>query len=173
MMSHSQDLAETAQADPPASITSRAPARPTGALVAPARMAVAVGSNSTLQVEPELPEIDAARSLIGWRREFCVELLGDGHARIFVRAVRMSSFKAAELQRAVLFHRLDVRFADLAGCVAALQSELKQLAATARRAAPSRDNLFVSLAYDRGAWDRVEQGIERWARRVQPSHVPA
>jgi hypothetical protein len=126
---------------------------------------VAVGTSSTLQVDPELPEIDAARSLIGWRREFCVELLGEGCARIFVRAVRMSSFKATELRRAVLFHRLDVRFADLAGCVATMQPELEHLADTARRTAPSKANLFVSVAYDRGAWERVEQSVERWARR--------
>lgn len=128
-------------------------------------MTVLGGASATLQLDPELPEIDAMRSLNGWRREFCVELLGDGGARIFVRAVRQSSFKATELQRAVLFHRLDPRFTDLAGCVEALQPELEQLADTARRSVPGKANLFVTVAYDRGAWERVEQSVERWTRR--------
>jgi len=50
-------------------------------------------------------------------------VLGEGTARIFVRAVEKSSFKAAELKRGVLFHRVDPRFTDLAGCVAAIQSD--------------------------------------------------
>ena len=131
----------------------------------PRPLSVAVGASATLQVDPELPEIDAMRGLNGWRREFCVELLGGGSARVFVRAVQQSSFKAAELQRAILFHRLDARFTNLAGCVESLQPELEQLAETARRAVPSKSNLFVSVAYDRGAWDRVEQSVERWTRR--------
>lgn len=118
-----------------------------------------------LQVEPDLPAITPQRSLTGWHRELCVELLGEGAARIFVRAVLRSSLKAAELQRAVLFHRLDVRFADLPGCVEALRHELQRLAASARRELPNKANLFVSLSYDRNAWDAVEQGIDRWARR--------
>lgn len=118
-----------------------------------------------LQVDTELPELTPARSLSGWHRELCVELRGDDGARIFVRAVQQSSFKAAELQRAILFHRLDPRFSDLAGCVDTLQADLQCLASTARRAAPSRANLFVTLSYDRPAWDRVEQGVDRWSRR--------
>lgn len=42
---------------------------------------------ATLQVDSNLPEITPAQSLPGWRRGFCVELLGDGGARVFVRAV--------------------------------------------------------------------------------------
>ena len=118
-----------------------------------------------LQVDNEFPEITPARSLNGWHREFCIELLGDAGARIFVRAVQRSSFKATELQRAILFHRLDPRFSNLAGCVEALQADLQRLAATARRAAPNKENLYVTLEYDRPAWDRVEQGVDRWSRR--------
>lgn len=119
----------------------------------------------SLQIDAEPPEISPARSLNGWHREFCVELLGDGAARVFVRAVQQSSLKAAELQRAILFHRLDPRFADLAGCVEALRPKLEALAATAKRALPSKENLFITVGYDRGAWDRVEQAVDRWARR--------
>lgn len=120
---------------------------------------------ASLQLEPAIPPITLSQSLTGWHREFCVELLGDGGARIFARAVQRSSFRASELQRAILFHRLDVRFSDLAGCVAALQADLERLASTARRAVPSKENLFITLDYDRNAWDRVEQGVDRWARR--------
>ena len=125
-------------------------------------------SNATaalLQVDNEVPEITPARSLNGWHREFCMELLGDAGARIFVRAVRQSSFKATELQRAILFHRLDPRFRNLAGCVETLQADLQRLATTARRTAPNQENLYVTLEYDRSAWDRVEQGVDRWSRR--------
>ena len=118
-----------------------------------------------LQVDTEYPELTPARCLNGWHREFCVELRGEEGARIFVRAVQKSSFKAAELQRAVLFHRLDPRFRDLPGCVHALQADLQTLAITARRATPNKGNLFVTLEYDRQAWDRVEQGVDRWTRR--------
>jgi hypothetical protein len=120
---------------------------------------------ATLQVDAALPEITAAQSLTGWHREFCVELLGDGAARLFVRAVRHSSLKATELRQAILFHRLDPRFSDVAGCVAALQPEFERLARTARRAVPSKENLFITAAYDRDAWERIEQGLDRWARR--------
>lgn len=126
---------------------------------------ISTSAAAMLHVEPALPAITLAQSLTGWRRELCVELLGDGAARIFVRAVEHSSFKAAELQRAILFHRLDSRFADLAGCVEAVRPELERLATTARRAPPDKANLFVTLEYDRGAWERIEQGIDRWARR--------
>ncbi len=119
----------------------------------------------TLQVDASLPAITPQRSLTGWHRELCVELLGQGAARIFVRAVQRSSFKAAALQIGILFHRLDVRFTDLAGCVDALRPELQRLADTARREPPSKANLFVTLSYDRKSWDLVEQGVDRWARR--------
>ena len=122
-------------------------------------------TSALLQVDHEFPEVTPARSLNGWHREFCVELQGQESARIFVRAVQQSSFKATELQRAILFHRLDPRFKDLAGCVDALQTDLQRLAATARRATPNKANLFVTLEYDRQAWDRVEQGVDRWSRR--------
>lgn len=120
---------------------------------------------SNLQVEPNLPEITPAQSLAGWRREFCIELLGDAGARVFVRAVEGASFKATELRRAVLFHRLDTRFADLAGCVESLRPDLQHLADTARRTHPDKDNLFATVDYDRAAWERVQHGIDRWARR--------
>jgi hypothetical protein len=120
---------------------------------------------ATLHIDPDMPEISAAQSLGGWRREFCIELAGSGAARVFVRAVQESSFKAAELQRAVLFQRLDARFTDLAGCAQALQGDLDLLADTARRTHPDKDNLFRSVEYDLGAWERVQRGIDRWVRR--------
>ena len=122
-------------------------------------------AKATLHVDPDLPEITPALSLSGWHREFCVELLGNGAARVFVRAVQQTSFKAAELQRAILFQRLDPRFTDLAGCVGALQPDLERLADAARRAVPSKANLFTTVEYDRQAWERVEQGVQRWGRR--------
>ena len=59
---------------------------------------------TTLQIDPNLPEITPAQSLTGRHSEFCVELLGDGGARIFVRAVEKSSFKATELQHPASVH---------------------------------------------------------------------
>ena len=120
---------------------------------------------AAFQVNSKLPAITPVRSLTGWRREFCVELLGDSGARIFVRAVEKSSFKAAELQRAVLFHRLDSRFSDLEGCVEAIRPDLSRLVDAARRTRPDKGNLFASVEYDRAAWERVQQGIDRWAKR--------
>jgi len=120
---------------------------------------------ATVQVDPKLPDITPAQGLTGWRGEFCVELLGDGGARIFVRAVEKSSFKATELQRAILFHRLDSRFRDLEGCVQAIRPDLDRLIDTARRTRPDKENLFASLEYDRASWEHVLQGIDRWAKR--------
>ena len=120
---------------------------------------------ATLQVDSNLPEITPAQSLTGWRREFCIELLGEGAARVFVRTVEQSSFKAAELQRAILFHRLDTRFDDLAGCVDALRLDLEQLADLARRIRPDKEHLFATVEYDRFAWEHVQHGVDRWARR--------
>ena len=120
---------------------------------------------ATLQIEPKLPELTPAQGLSGLRREFCVELLGDGGARVFVRSVETSSFKAAQLQRAILFHRLDSRFTDLAGCVDAVRADLERLADTARRTRPTRENLFVAVEYEHATWERVQQGVDRWARR--------
>jgi hypothetical protein len=37
------------------------------------------------------------------------------------------------------------------------------------RQKPSKDNLFAAVTYDRGAWDRVVQGVELWQRRPHPS----
>jgi hypothetical protein len=120
---------------------------------------------ATLQVDPNLPHITPAQGLTGWRCEFCVELLGEGAARIFVRAVESSSRKATELHRAILFQRVDPRFADLPGCIETLQADLDRLADTARLTRPDKDNLFTAVEYDRVAWERVQQGVDRWARR--------
>ena len=120
---------------------------------------------ASLQIDPNPPELTPTQHLAGWRREFCAELLGEGAARIFVRAVQEGSFKAAELQRAILFHRLDVRFADLAGCVEAIKADLGQLVESARRPLPEKRNLFVAVEYDHASWARVQQGLDRWARR--------
>jgi hypothetical protein len=122
-------------------------------------------SMATLHIDPNLPDITPAQSLTGWRREFFIELLGDGAARIFVRTVEQSSFKATELQRAILFHRLDPRFHDLPGCVEAMRPELERLADMARRTLPDKENLFAPVEYDRATWERVQHGVERWARR--------
>jgi hypothetical protein len=120
---------------------------------------------ATLRIDTDLPQITAEQSLTGWHREFCIELLGDGGARIFVRPVERSSFKAAELQRAILFHRLDPRFNDLAVCIEAIRPDLERLADTARRVRPDKANLFATVEYERGTWERVQQGVDRWARR--------
>ncbi len=119
---------------------------------------------TTLQIEAHLPPITPAQSLAGWHREFCIELLGNAQARIFVRAVERSSLKATELQHAILFHRLDSRFADLPGCIAAMQADLEGLVQTARRTEPTKENLFTTVEYDRAAWERVQRGLDRWAR---------
>ena len=118
-----------------------------------------------LHIDPNLPEITPDLRLIGWHRELCVELLGNGSARVFVRAVEKSSFKASELQRAILFLRLDSRFTDLRGCVEFIRTDLTRLADAARRFRPTKDNLYTALEYDRAAWEHVQSGVERWARR--------
>jgi hypothetical protein len=117
-----------------------------------------------LQVDPGRPALTSEQTLTGWRREFCVELLGEGQARIFLRAVESPSMKAEELRQAILFHRVGAAFDDLDGCVAAVREPLEQLARTAVRQKPSRDNLFAAVTYDRGAWDRVVQDLEHWQR---------
>lgn len=135
---------------------------------------------ATFQLDQTLPQISPSQSLAGWHREFCVELLGNSEARIFVRAVDKGSSKATELQRATLFERLDTRFVDLAECTEAIRDDLDQLIDSARRTLPSKDNLFTTLEYDRPAWGRVQTSIDRWARRradgpvwgsEQPPHV--
>lgn len=120
---------------------------------------------ATIHIEPDFSQITPAQSLTGWHREFCVELLGDGAARIFVRTVEESSFKATELQRGVLFQRLDARFTDLVGFIDFIKADLEHLVDTARRMHPGKDNLFATVEYDRTAWDRVQQRLHRWARR--------
>lgn len=120
---------------------------------------------TALHIDADLPQVTAAQSLNGWRREFCIELLGEGAARIFVRAVEQSSFKATELKRAILFHRLDPRFTDLAGCVEALRPDLERLSGTARRTVPDQAHLYAAVEYDRSTWERVQMGVDRWARR--------
>ena len=117
-----------------------------------------------LMIEATVPTLTPEQSLAGWRRECCIELLGEGSARVFVRAVEASSFRAAELQRAILFYRLDSRFTDLVGCVAHLQADFDLLADTARRAQPGKDNLFQPADFNRPAWERIQQGLDRWAR---------
>jgi hypothetical protein len=52
------------------------------------------------QFKSNLPEIALSQNLVGSRRAFCIELLGEGAARVFVRAVEQGSLKAAKLQRA-------------------------------------------------------------------------
>ena len=126
---------------------------------------------ANLQVDPARPALTSAQSLTGWRREFCVELLGEGQARIFLRAVESPSMRADELRHAILFHRVNAAFDDLEGCVAAVREPLEHLARTAVRQTPGKDNLFAAVTYDRSAWDRVLQGVEQWQRR--PRSAPA
>jgi hypothetical protein len=92
-------------------------------------------------------------------------LLGDRSARVFVRAVETPSVKATELQRAILFQRLAPRFSDLAGCTAAIRSDLERLVYTCRLVRPESDNLFRAVEDDRAPWDLVKQGLDRWGRR--------
>ena len=120
---------------------------------------------ATIHIEPDFPQVTPAQSLTGWHREFCVELLGEGVARIFVRAIEESSFKATELQRGILFQRLDARFTDIAGCIDFIKADLAHLADTARRTHPDKGNLFAAVEYDRTGWERLQQGLHRWARR--------
>jgi len=126
---------------------------------------------ATLHIEPTVPLLTPAASLTGSRREFCVELLGDGAARIFVRAVEEGSHKATELKRGVLFCRLDPRFADLASCIEAIRFDLDRLVDTARRVRPEQENLFCAVSYDRAAWESVQSAIDQWVRRrYDPVH---
>ena len=118
-----------------------------------------------LHVDPAAQVLTSVQSLTGWRREFCVEMLGDGAARIFLRAVQTPSMKADELRQAILFQRVGAGFDDLEGCVAAVREPLEELARSAVRQKPSKDNLFAALVYDRGAWDCVVKGIDLWQRR--------
>jgi hypothetical protein len=120
---------------------------------------------ANLQVDPAVPVLTSEQSLTGWRRELCIQLLGEGEARLYVRAVESPSMKADELRQAILFHRVGAAFVDLEGCVAAMREPIEHLVRAAVRQKPSKDNLFAAVIYDRSAWERVEQGIERWQRR--------
>lgn len=121
---------------------------------------------ATLQIDldntaPLTPE----QSLAGWRRELCVEVLGQGNARIFLRNLELPSSKAAEQQRGILFHRVDPTLTGWADCIEAIRPELDQLVDRARRTEATQANLYSALVYDRAAWERVQQGIDRWSRR--------
>ena len=120
---------------------------------------------ANLQFDPAVPVLTPSQSLTGRRRELCVQLLGDSDARLYLRAVETPSMKADELRQAVLFHRVSASFVDLEACVAAIREPLEHLARTAVRQKPSQDNLFAAVTYDRSAWERVVQEIERWQRR--------
>lgn len=119
----------------------------------------------TLHIDDAQTTLTTEQTLTGWRREFCVELLGDGQARVFLRALEAASLKATELHRGVLFHRLGTTFTDLNGCVAAAREPLERLASTAVRQQPSKDNLFAAVTYDRNAWEKVVTVVEGWQRR--------
>ena len=119
----------------------------------------------SLQIDDTPTPLTPAQTLTGWRREFCIELLGDGNARIFLRAVETPSLKATELHRGVLFHRVGAAFADLPGCVASAQPVLERLAGSAVRQQPDKDNLFAAVTYDRAAWDLVVRAVDTWQRR--------
>ncbi|HEV6967022.1 MULTISPECIES: hypothetical protein [Roseateles] len=119
----------------------------------------------TLLIDDNPATLTSEQTLTGWRREFCVELLGEGQARVFLRALEAASLKASELQRGVLFHRVNSGFTDLAGCAAAAREPLERLASTAVRQQPSKDNLFAAVTYDRIAWDAVVTAVEQWQRR--------
>ena len=117
-----------------------------------------------LHIESQMPALTPDQALTGWRREFCVELLGDWRARIFTRMVISPSHKAAELQHGVLFHRVGAAFRDLRSCMQAAAGPLRQLVASAVRQQPCRDNLFSAVVYDRQAWERVMEA-DHWQRR--------
>lgn len=128
---------------------------------------------SLIDIDDNLAPLTAEQTLTGWRRELCVELLGEGRARVFLRAVERPSLKATELHRGVLFLRLASTFTDLAGCMAAAGAPLELLAATAQRQRPSQDNLFAAVSYDRNAWEAVVSAVEGWQRRPPAARAPA
>lgn len=119
----------------------------------------------TLHISENTPTLTPEQTLTGWRRELYVELLGDGQARIDMKAVEHPSLRATELQRGVLFHRVSSSFTDLPGCVAAGREAFERLAQSAVRQQPSQDNLFAAVVYDRKAWDDVVTAVEAWQRR--------
>lgn len=117
---------------------------------------------ANLQIESEPPVITPEQSLTGWRREFCIEIQSDGVVRVFVRAVEASSMKASELKRGILFHPLRSRFSDLADFISAQKRDLECLAESAKRPRPGVDNLFATVQFDRGAWERIQHGLDCW-----------
>ncbi len=119
----------------------------------------------TLLIDGTPPTLTSEQTLTGWRREFCVELLGEGQARIFLRAVETPSQTAAEQNQGRLFHRVSAAFTDLEGCVAAAREPLERLAQTAVRQQPTKENLFAAITYDRAAWDAAITAVDRWQRR--------
>lgn len=127
----------------------------------------------SLHIDDHQISLTSEQTLTGWRREFCVELLGDGQARVFVRAVEAASLKATELKRGVLFHRVSSSFSDLTGCAAAAREPLERLASTAARQQPSKDNLFAAVTYDRNAWEAVISAVESWQRRLPAASAAA
>jgi hypothetical protein len=126
----------------------------------------------TLLIEETPPTLSTEQTLMGWRREFCVELMGEGKARIFLRATEKPSLKATELRQGILFHRVGTTFADLAGCVATAREPLEQLASTAVRQQPSVDNLFTPVTYQPSAWEAAVTAIENWQRRAPATTRP-
>src|SRR5262249_16170877 len=46
---------------------------------------------ASLQVDPARPALTSEQTLTGWRREFCVELLGEGQARRLCRNKRVGT----------------------------------------------------------------------------------
>lgn len=127
----------------------------------------------SLHIDDHQISLTSEQTLTGWRREFCVELLGDGQARVFLRAVEAASLKATELKRGVLFHRVSSSFSDLTGCAAAAREPLERLASTAARQQPSKDNLFAAVTYDRNAWEAVISAVESWQRRLPAASAAA
>jgi hypothetical protein len=118
-----------------------------------------------IQIDSLLPALTQVQALTGWRREFCVELLGEGRVRIFTRMVISWSRKAAELQRGMLFHPVGAGFHDLRSCVKVAAGALRDLVATAARQQPCQANLFSAVVYDRHAWERVTDALDQWQRR--------
>src|SRR5207244_11032307 len=102
-------------------------------------------SMANLQVDPARPALTSEQTLTGWRREFCVELLGEGQARVFLRAVESASMKADELRQAILFHRLGAAFPDLKGCVAVAREPLDHLACPAVRSEPGQGHVCAAV----------------------------
>ncbi|RZL37904.1 MAG: hypothetical protein EOP35_07260 [Rubrivivax sp.] len=123
----------------------------------------------TLEIDEAPMVLTPEQSLTGWRRELCIELLGEGRARIFLRVVAEPSLTATELHRGLLFHRVGSMFADLPGWVAATRGLLEQLAGTAVRQQPSKDNLFAAVTFDRRIWESVVSAVEQWQRRRKPA----